>query len=149
MTIELAAYNPSIAAAELAAIWFASWTDANRDLAHGHTVDPLIERVTEELRGRWRVRVARLDETLVGFSAMLEDEMRLEQLFVVPAAQNAGVGSALLRDAKQRYPDGFTLRTQATNVDGLRFYARHGFVETHRAPHETQGYEMVWLRWRP
>jgi GNAT superfamily N-acetyltransferase len=148
MTIDIADYDPSIAPADLARIWFESWTDANPDLAHGRTVEPLIERTAEDLRtGFWQVRVARLGEALVGFAAIVPEEARLAQLFVLPAVQNSGVGGALLRDAMRRHPHGLKLRTQATNIAGLRFYARHGFVETHRVPHETEGYDMVWLRW--
>lgn len=148
MTIEIADLDGSVSMSDLATIWFESWADANRDLARGHSAAVLVPELEREIgAGRWQVRTARRDGTLVAFAAMAPAERRLVQLFVLPQAQRHGVGAALLQDAKARFPTGLVLRTQATNIDGLRFYARHGFTETHRVPHETQGYEMVWLRW--
>jgi hypothetical protein len=71
MRVELADYDPSIAPAGLAAIWFVSWSANNPDLARSQSIAPLIDHATRDLaNGRW-----------------------------------------------------------------------------HRAPHEAQGFEMVWLRW--
>jgi GNAT superfamily N-acetyltransferase len=144
----IADYDPAIAPSEIATIWHSSWTANNPELAKTAPLAPLVERAARELQtGRWQMRVARLGGRLVGFAAIVPPDSLLEQLFVVPDAQRHGVGSALLGDAMQRHPLGLKLRTQASNRDGLRFYARHGFVEYAREMHAHFNVEMIWLRW--
>jgi RimJ/RimL family protein N-acetyltransferase len=56
----------------------------------------------------------------------------VEQLYVDPAQQGRGIGSALLALAKRERPGGLRLWTFATNTGAQRFYRRHGFVELRR-----------------
>ena len=51
----------------------------------------------------------------------------LEKLYVDPEAQNRGVGTALLDEAKALRPEGFVLWVFQKNVRARRFYERHGF----------------------
>jgi GNAT superfamily N-acetyltransferase len=51
----------------------------------------------------------------------------LERLYVEPEAQNRGVGSALLDQAKALRPDGLVLWVFQKNEGARRFYERHGF----------------------
>ncbi len=51
----------------------------------------------------------------------------LEKLYVDPEAQNRGVGTALLDQAKALRPDGFVLWVFQKNEGARRFYERHGF----------------------
>ncbi|MDB5367006.1 MAG: acyl-CoA N-acyltransferase [Rhodospirillales bacterium] len=144
----IADYDPAIAPSEIAAIWHSSWAANNPELAEAAPLAPLAERAARELEtGRWQVRVARLGGRLVGFAATVPSDSLLDQLFVLPDAQRHGVGTALLNDAKLRSPRGLKLRTQASNRDGLRFYARHGFLECGREMHATLNVEMIWLCW--
>jgi ribosomal protein S18 acetylase RimI-like enzyme len=50
----------------------------------------------------------------------------LEKLYVDPEAQNRGVGTALLDQAKALRPDGFVLWVFQKNEGARRFYERHG-----------------------
>lgn len=68
--------------------------------------------------------------TLLGFAGMRREW--LDDLYVLPAAQGRGVGSALLDLVKGLRPDGFGLWVFASNAPARAFYARHGLVE-----HET------------
>jgi len=52
----------------------------------------------------------------------------LEKLYVEPSAQNRGVGTALLDQAKALRPDGLVLWVFQRNEGARRFYERHGFV---------------------
>jgi GNAT superfamily N-acetyltransferase len=144
----LADYDPAIAPSEIAAIWHTAWRDRNPTIAPQITLDNMVERATKFLdEGRWTVRVARLDGRLVGFCAVAKAEKLLDQLFILPAAQGHGIGTALLREAQARNPDGLQMRVQLTNIDALRLYARHGFVEYGREPHPVLGVDMALLRW--
>jgi GNAT superfamily N-acetyltransferase len=52
----------------------------------------------------------------------------IEQLYVDPAYQRNGVGSALVDFAKLRWPGGLDLWAFQSNSGARRFYERHGFV---------------------
>ncbi len=68
---------------------------------------------------------------LLGFLAVARSERHgwevLEKLYVDPDAQNRGVGTALLDQAKALRPDGFVLWVFQRNEDARRFYERQGF----------------------
>jgi ribosomal protein S18 acetylase RimI-like enzyme len=51
----------------------------------------------------------------------------LEKLYVDPEAQNRGVGTVLLDQAKALRPDGLVLWVFQKNTGAIRFYERHGF----------------------
>ncbi|MDP1625580.1 MAG: GNAT family N-acetyltransferase [Parvibaculum sp.] len=69
-------------------------------------------------------------DALLGFAAL--EPGWLHHLYVDPAAQNAGAGSALLEKAKAELPGGFSLWTFQANLGARRFYERHGLKETRR-----------------
>jgi len=64
------------------------------------------------------------DGTLVGFVSLLDDI--LAAIFVAPAEQGAGIGSALLEHAK-RLREQLSLTVYAANSASIAFYRRHGF----------------------
>ena len=64
--------------------------------------------------------------TVAGFLA-LAGEM-LEQLYVAPERQGGGVGSLLLRSAKELSPAGLRLYSFARNRRARDFYEARGFV---------------------
>jgi ribosomal protein S18 acetylase RimI-like enzyme/chorismate mutase len=64
---------------------------------------------------------------VVGY-AVLSDAW-LDALYVAPAHQRRGVGTALLDLAKARRPRGFALWVFASNQPARRLYRRHGLVE--------------------
>jgi GNAT superfamily N-acetyltransferase len=59
----------------------------------------------------------------------------IEQLYVLPAWQGQGVGSALVELAKRLRPRGLQLRTFVSNTPARRFYEGRGF----RAVESTDG----------
>lgn len=56
----------------------------------------------------------------------------LDDLYVAPDHQRAGIGTALLELVKTLRPDGFGLWVFETNRPARQFYARHGLVELER-----------------
>ena len=62
---------------------------------------------------------------VVGFIGINGEE--LTHINVDPGAQNRGVGTALLDQAKRLRPDGLELWVFQKNVGARRFYERHGF----------------------
>jgi GNAT superfamily N-acetyltransferase len=70
------------------------------------------------------VWVAEDEGAVVGFAAMAED--MLEHLYVAPAHQDKGIGTALLRRAMERRPRGFQFWVFQRNEGARRFYERHG-----------------------
>jgi len=79
---------------------------------------------------RSAVWLAARGETIAGFAAL--EPGWLHHLYVDPAAQNAGAGSALLEKAKAELAGGFSLWTFQANLGARRFYERHGLKETRR-----------------
>ncbi|MDZ7686972.1 MAG: GNAT family N-acetyltransferase [Gammaproteobacteria bacterium] len=71
------------------------------------------------------VRVALRDTELVGFIAASSSE--IDQLYVHPEYQGLGIGSELLRWAKENSGGRLTLFTFARNQGARAFYERKGF----------------------
>lgn len=79
----------------------------------------------------WVVEMGLGRETrLAGFAAIhdLVDETWLDHLYLHPAAQNHGLGAALLDTVKTQRPQGFSLWTFQQNNGARRFYERHGLA---------------------
>jgi GNAT superfamily N-acetyltransferase len=74
--------------------------------------------------GRGELWVAERDGRVVAFAAVGDAE--LEHLYVEPASQSTGIGTALLEHAKSRRPAGFTFWVFQKNEGARRFYERHG-----------------------
>ena len=130
----------------IGALWFESWKAGNPSDSAVTKAD-LMKRAARELAGRWKVTIAEVNDKLVGFLAIAPAEQRLDQIFVAPSKQRHGIGAELLKIAKQRLPDGFWLKADATNDRARKFYERHGLTFT-RAESEN-GRERVIYRFEP
>jgi GNAT superfamily N-acetyltransferase len=75
------------------------------------------------------VRVARQEGQVIGFIA--RDDSEVHALYVLPRAQDMGVGTALVHDA-QTACDALRLWSYQANRSATRFYAQRGFVEVAR-----------------
>jgi len=64
---------------------------------------------------------------IVGYLRLVEDW--IDDLYVAPRAQRAGVGTALLSLVKALRPAGFGLWAFESNAPARAFYASHGMVE--------------------
>lgn len=74
--------------------------------------------------------LAEADGETVGFAIFTATW--LDHLYVAPAAQGRGIGSALLELVKSLRPGGLDLWVFESNLPARRLYAAHGFVEAER-----------------
>jgi GNAT superfamily N-acetyltransferase len=56
----------------------------------------------------------------------------IDQLYVNPEWNGQGIGTSMIKLAKERYPNGLQLWTFESNIGARRFYERHGFLEVER-----------------
>ncbi len=106
----------------LAALFLRSWDAALPTVARAHpdsACAPYWPWVIREHEG-WTT------EDLAGV-LVLHDGW-IEQLYLEPDRQGAGLGDAFVALAQQRCPDGLQLWTFQVNGPARRFYERHGFV---------------------
>lgn len=111
--------------------------------------------LTEDLVA-FRRDVARECEVWLAFAGdachglMAWRDERVQELFVLPAAQRRGVGTALLEKAMELMPGGFWLRTDARNAGARAFYRARGLRvvgrETGPPPFRDA---LVRFEWRP
>ena len=89
------------------------------------------------------------DKDLVGMlvTSIEEHTVLIENIAVSPDMQGSGLGSTLLAEAERIAHgiggDEVRLYTNEAMVENLAFYARRGYVETHRA--EEEGYRRVYF----
>jgi GNAT superfamily N-acetyltransferase len=131
----LATYEP-IAGPEYVAMGLAKWWTS--------------DVVTDAIRkGRTLVAVDGDDVVGVATFGPQDDAFVLWKLYVLPGHHGHGIGSRLMEAVVERALESehprITLSYLEGNQQAARFYARHGFVETHR---ETPGSglpESVWM----
>ena len=92
--------------------------------------------------------VAEMDGQTVGYVRC--EDATIEDLYVLPLYQGAGVGSALLDFVKSQRPGGFTLWVFQENAPAITFYRRHGLavLETTDGSHNEEkapDMRMGWL----
>jgi len=125
-----------------------------------HTADEDIAFFTEHVLPSSIVTVAEVCEPgefgepgesaarlVIGFSAVKDDWV--DHLYVTPALQRRGVGSALLRQAMDEHPDGLSLWVFAANGGAQSLYERAGFhvVERTDGSGNEEGQPDVRMRW--
>jgi ribosomal protein S18 acetylase RimI-like enzyme len=94
---------------------------------------PYLPRIPDEDRprlgriffDRYEIWVAEEDGRVVGYVAL--GEARVEHVYVAPAKQGRGVGTALLDHAKSLRPGGLDLWVFQQNEGARRLYEREGF----------------------
>jgi GNAT superfamily N-acetyltransferase len=77
----------------------------------------------------------------------LHENEWITDIWLKAEVRGIGMGTKLLSELEKRVAkDGHTtarLRCVGENEAALRFYARHGWREVKRYPHESRGFEMV------
>jgi GNAT superfamily N-acetyltransferase len=94
-----------------------------------HTRNEIADWIGRVMLTERRTWVATDDEKVVGVLA-LEDPDLIDQLYVEPGHQGAGIGSELLALALGQTGGRARAWCFQSNVAARRFYERHGFVPT-------------------
>jgi ribosomal protein S18 acetylase RimI-like enzyme len=91
----------------------------------GHSADDDLRFFRDTVVRDHELWVAVAGGALLGLLAIAGD--RVGHLYVEPAAQGRGVGTALLAHARALSPDGLRLFTHVRNARARAFYERRGF----------------------
>lgn len=131
----LATYEP-IAGPEYVAMGLAKWWTS--------------DVVTDSIRkGRTLVAVKGDDVVGVATFGSRDESFVLWKLYVLPGHHGHGIGSRLMEAVVARAVEGehqrITLSYLEGNQQAARFYAKHGFVETHREAPGSGLPESVWM----
>ena len=131
----LATYEP-IAGPEYVAMGLAKWWTS--------------DVVTDSIR-KGRTIVATQGDEVVGVATYgpQDDSFVLWKLYVLPGHHGHGIGTRLLEAVVERALESGQKRITLSYLEGnrqaARFYARHGFVETHREAPGSGLPESVWM----
>ncbi|XBS72019.1 N-acetyltransferase [Acerihabitans sp. KWT182] len=90
--------------------------------------------------------VAERDGRLAGFISIMMDQF-IGAIFVSPSHHRQGIGSALMAQAKRRYPV-LSLEVYRLNRSALAFYHRQGFREIGSAFNAETNHSILTLQWR-
>ncbi len=112
-----------------------------------HDLESIRTYMAEVVLTTQRVTVVEAHGELLGFSATRPGI--LESLYLARSITGHGVGSRLIDLAKARSPKGLECWVFQSNLDALRFYGRHGFIEVERTDGSTNEEQApdVRLRW--
>ena len=115
----------------------------------GRTPMPMLVHYADAVREH-EIWVLELDGELVGILELQPraDQMWVENVAVAPRWQGRGFGRRLLRHAEAEAArhglHEIGLLTNERYLDNIAMYTRHGYLETHRMPH--QGTDLVFFR---
>lgn len=104
----------------------------NEITSQWHTLASLKTRLTQP---NSEFLVADDGKTVAGvaFAAATDDlkVVTLRQLYVLPAFQHKGIGSMLLEEIEDSFPEARTLRleVEGANAPAIRFYEANGFIQ--------------------
>ena len=120
---------------DLILMWRTSFESA-LGIRDPHPLGEQREYLLGEVLPKYDVRVAMLDNEIVGFVAA--SAASIAQLYVRCGFQRRGIGTQLLAWAKQQSSGSLWLYTFARNLGARTFYERHGFTAT------AYGFEPSW-----
>lgn len=132
----------------IAAIWYESARQMDGGAPALDDPSTLPARIISSIENGWCLKVAMIDDHIVGLLATFPAQCILDQLFVAPNARRQGIGAALLNEAKEQLATGFTLRTPVTNAAGHRFYERHGLRVVKDTVHPITGAPVRSFGWK-
>lgn len=111
--------------------------------SYGARMDDVAFRADDPLEACDQRLLAVVDGDIAGFIELAGSHV--SNLFVDPAFQGRGIGSALMAEAERRIEGDLTLSVFTVNPDARRLYERLGFVHESTGPVAFAGGEAeVW-----
>jgi putative acetyltransferase len=92
--------------------------------------------------------IAETDGVVVGFVTVDPRTLYLDQLVVAPEHWRAGVGAALVAEAKRISPEGLDLDVNTDNASAIAFYEKCGFVISGAGNNPISGKPIHRMNWR-
>jgi putative acetyltransferase len=131
------------------ALWLRTWPAAYPDIDFAARLDWWRARWREELAPSATIAIAESDGAMIGFVTVDPRSLYLDQLVVAPEYWGAGIGAALVAEAKRLSPNGLDLDVNTDNARAIRFYEKCGFVITGAGKNPISGKPVHRMSWRP
>jgi putative acetyltransferase len=87
-------------------------------------------------------------DAMIGFVTIDPKTRYLDQLVVAPEHWGAGVGEALIDEAKRISPHGLDLDVNTDNARAIALYKKHGFAVTGEGKNPISGKPVHRMSWR-
>jgi putative acetyltransferase len=131
------------------ALWLRTWQAAYPELDFTARLDWWRARWRTELLPVAEVVIAESGGTMVGFVTVDPKTLYLDQIVVAPENWRAGVGAALLAEAKRISAAGLDLDVNTDNARAISFYRREGFAIAGHGKNPISGKPVYRMSWRP
>ena len=135
------------------ALWLRTWQVAYPSIDFGARVAWWRERWRNELVASAVIVVAEADgdseNGMIGFVTVDPGTRYLDQIVVAPERWGAGIGEALIAEAKRLSPAGLDLDVNTDNAHAVRFYQQLGFAVSGAGVNAVSGKPVHRMSWRP
>jgi len=131
------------------ALWLRTWEATYPELDFAERLGWWRERWRNELLPAAEVVVAEAAGTMVGFVTVDPRTLYLDQIVVAPEFWGAGVGAALVGQARRISPQGLDLDVNTDNARAIRFYGKENFIVTGAGKNPVTGRPVHRMSWRP
>jgi putative acetyltransferase len=130
------------------ALWLRTWQAAYPALDFAARLDWWRERWRNELVPCADIVIAENANVMIGFVTVDPKMHYLDQLVVAPESWGAGIGEALVVEAKRLSPPGLDLDVNIDNARAIAFYGKHGFTITGEGKNPISGKPIHRMSWR-
>ena len=140
-------YEPKLAE-PIVLMWMQSKREALGEYNEPHGVDGFMDFLTNKLSKTHTIKVALSQSTgdVVGFVAYKDND--LGQIYLAPAAQGQGLGTALLEMAKEASPNHLLCYTFQKNIPAQKFYEKHGFKAIKYGTENEENLPDILFEWK-
>jgi putative acetyltransferase len=132
------------------ALWLRTWQATYPAIDFAERLDWWRQRWRSELLPAAQVVIAETEKgDMIGFVTVDAKTLYLDQLVVAPEFWGAGVGAALIAEAKRISSKGLDLDVNTDNTRAISFYGKCGFNVTGAGNNPITGRPVHRMRWRP
>lgn len=107
---------------------FAIFIEAKSSTTGFKNTDTDLKSFLKEIDGE-KIYIARINNSIVGFLSIWEQENFIHHLYISPEFQNQGIGNALLKECEKIYGLPLTLKCIKENERACAFYLCNGWTE--------------------